>query len=136
MAFGLRSKTFILKPFLRILDAMGLPMLPTPMNPTETAMVSSFARGRKEGQRFPLPETGPSIAPDSREFHRAPRATKPTSAGQIGARRGRRRFRERFCRGRSAGGRGRSRGSSGAILAAPPAAKTEHEGIAAAAAPA
>src|SRR5712691_2579758 len=42
MAFGLRSKTFILKPFLRILDAMGLPMLPTPMNPTETAMVSSF----------------------------------------------------------------------------------------------
>src|SRR6267143_320300 len=73
MAFGLRSKTFILKPFLRILDAMGLPMLPTPMNPTETAMVSSFARGRKENQRFPLPETGPSIAPDSREFHRAPR---------------------------------------------------------------
>src|SRR3989442_9948238 len=72
MAFGLRSKTFILKPFLRILDAMGLPMLPTPMNPTETAMVSSFARGRKEDQRFPLPETGPSIAPDSREVHRAP----------------------------------------------------------------
>src|SRR5437879_8652385 len=59
-----------------MLDAMGLPMLPTPMNPTDTAMVSSFARGRKEDQRFPLPETGPSIAPDFREVYHAPRACR------------------------------------------------------------
>src|SRR5213595_1596206 len=116
-----------------MLDAMGLPMLPTPMNPTDTAMVSSFARGRKEDQRFPLPETGPSIAPDFREVYHAPRAMKPTSARET---RGRRGFRGRLCRGKRSGGCGRSRGSTRAVLAAPRAAKAEHEGIAAAAAPA
>src|SRR3989442_14101489 len=67
MAFGLRSKTFILKPFLRMLDAMGLPMLPTPMNPTETAMVISFARWLEEHLDR---GGGPSIASDSPEVYR------------------------------------------------------------------
>src|SRR3989442_12617702 len=71
MAFGLRSKTFILKPFLRILDAMGLPMLPTPMDPEETAMVSSFARWLEE--HFDR-GGGPSIASDSPEVYRGDNA--------------------------------------------------------------
>src|SRR5713226_991618 len=69
IAFGLRSKTFILKPLLRILDAMGLPMLPTPMNPTETAMVSSFVRWLAEHQHVDR-GGGPSIASGSPEVYR------------------------------------------------------------------
>src|SRR5436190_1582 len=44
IGLGLRSKTVIGNDCFKMLPAMGLPMFPTPMNPTLTAMRSLLAR--------------------------------------------------------------------------------------------
>src|SRR5438046_2474203 len=57
MAFGLLSKT-VREKFLSTLDAMGFPMLPTPMNPTESAITVSLKVRSCEAGRITHPEGG------------------------------------------------------------------------------
>src|SRR6266446_5518854 len=59
IALGFMSKTVIGNPALSTLAAIGLPMLPTPMNPTERAMRASLGDLRDDGGRFERAEHKP-----------------------------------------------------------------------------
>src|SRR5260370_24038813 len=59
IALGFMSKTVIGNPAFSTLAAIGLPMLPTPMNPTERAMRASLGDLRDDGGRIERAEHKP-----------------------------------------------------------------------------